>query len=45
MAVDPDHEGRDTSHMEVRVMPLWAIILIIVLAVLVIGGGYGYGRR
>jgi type VI protein secretion system component VasF len=26
-------------------IPLWAIILIIVLAVLVIGGGYGYGRR
>jgi len=26
-------------------MPLWAIILIIVLAVLVLGGGIGYGRR
>jgi hypothetical protein len=44
VSVDPDHEGRDTSHGGSR-MPLWAIILIIVLAVLVLGGGYGYGRR
>jgi hypothetical protein len=44
VSVDLDHEGRDTSHGGLR-MPLWAIILIIVLAVLVIGGGYGYGRR
>jgi hypothetical protein len=26
-------------------MPLWAWILIIVLVVLVISGGVGYGRR
>jgi hypothetical protein len=40
-----DFRFADRESEEVTSMPLWAWILIIVLVVLVISGGVGYGRR